>query len=120
MRGIYIALLGVILAGCASGNKSLYDWGGYDTMLYSAYKEPATTGANIQKLESHIQKLEQGKQKVPPGLYADLGTLMLQAGKKEEAQTYFRKERELWPESAPLMDALIRNGTMQTPKEAKS
>jgi len=119
MRLITVALLSLALSGCAT-NKGLYDWGGYDSMLYGSYKDPTTVAANTQKLEVHIQKLEQAKQKVPPGLYADLGMLMLQAGDKEKAQANFRKERDLWPESAGLMNALINNGTMPKTKEAKS
>lgn len=122
MRLISIAVLGLGLAlgGCATKNGGLYDWGGYDAMLYGAYKDPTTVAANTQKLQLHIDKLEQGKQKVPPGLYADLGMLELQAGDKEKAQGHFRKERDLWPESAGLMNALINNGTMPKAQEAKS
>jgi hypothetical protein len=118
MRLVYVALFALALGGCAS--KGMYDWGGYDAVLYNSYQDPTKVGSNIQKLEAHIQKLEQGKQKVPPGLYADLGTMQLQAGDKEKAQANFRKERELWPESAGLMDALINNGAMPKAKEAKS
>jgi hypothetical protein len=119
MRMICLAACALVLSGCAT-NKGLYDWGGYDAMLYGSYKDPTTVAANMQKLEAHIHGLELGKQKVPPGLYADLGTLELQAGDKEKAQANFRKEREVWPESASLMDALINNGAMPKAKEAKS
>src|SRR5438067_1272678 len=98
MRVACIAMMALALSGCASGNKSLYDWGGYDATMYSGYKDPTTIGANMQKLEAHIQKMEQGHQKVAPGLYADLGMLQLQAGNKEKAQSNFRKERAAWPE----------------------
>lgn len=122
MRSIYLAVLGLGLAlgGCATKNSGMYDWGGYDAMLYGAYKDPTTVGANMQKLQLHIDKLEKSKQKVPPGMYADLGMLELQAGNKEKAQANFRKERDLWPESAGLMNALINNGIMPKEKEAKS
>jgi hypothetical protein len=117
MRIAYIAFLALALGGCATGNKSLYDWGNYDGMLYGTYKDPTTVVANIQQMETHVQKLEQGRQKVPPGMYADLGMLLLQSGDKVKAQTNFKKERDAWPESAPLMDALINNGAM--PKTSK-
>jgi hypothetical protein len=119
MRLIYSLVCALAVSGCAT-NKNLYDWGGYDALLYNSYKDPTTVGANIQKLEAHIHTLEAGKQKVPPGLYADLGTLQLQAGDKEKAQANFTKERELWPESAGLMNALINNGAMPKAKEGKS
>jgi hypothetical protein len=119
MRSIYAVLLAVGLTGCAA-KTGLYNWGGYDTALYSSYKDPTTVAENMQKLEVHIQALETGKQKVPPGLYADLGMMQLQAGDRAKAVANFHKERDAWPESAALMDALINNGTTPKAKEAKS
>jgi len=118
MKLIYATMFALALSGCAS--KGLYDWGGYSAALYNSYKDPATVTDGVQQLQTHIGKLEQGRQKVPPGLYADLGMLQLQAGDKEHAQANFRKERALWPESAGLMDALINNGAMPKAKEVKS
>lgn len=120
MKIVYAAIAALALTGCAA-KQGLYDWGGYDGLLYQSYKEPATVAANMHKLEAHIQALEQHNQKVAPGLYADLGTLYLQAGDKEKAQACYRKERDLWPESKGLMDALLNNAAMNTAaKEAKS
>lgn len=118
MRSVYILFVALALGGCAS--KGMYDWGGYSTGLYNSYKDPTTTASNMQSLETHVQKLEQGKQKVPPGVYADLGMLQLQAGDKVKALANFRKERDLWPESKGLMDALINNGVMPKATEGKS
>ena len=78
-----IAITGFILfllTGCVQ-NK--YNWNGYD--------------------------LEKEKQIVPPGLYAELGTLYLQEGDAEKAKKYYAKERDAWPESKTLMDTLIKN-----------
>lgn len=120
MKTLYGVAMLLALTGCAT-KSGLYDWGGYDGLLYQSYKEPATVAANMQKLEVHIGKLEQSGQKVAPGLYADLGTMYLQAGNKEKARANFMKERELWPESRVLMDALLNNAVMApTTKEAKS
>jgi len=119
MRSIYALLLAIAVTGCATKG-GLYSWGGYDAALYGSYSDPTTVAANMQKLEAHVQTLESSKQKVPPGLYADLGMLQLQAGNREKAQANFHKERETWPESAVLMDALINNGTTPKAKEAKS
>lgn len=118
MRLAYTIFLALALGGCAT--KGLYDWAGYSSTLYNSYKDPTTVTAGIQQLQTHIDRLEQGHQKVPPGLYADLGMLQLQAGDREHAQANFRKERELWPESASLMDALINNGATPKAKEGKS
>lgn len=117
MRKIIIlaALLG--LTGCAT-NQGLYDWGGYDTLLYESYKDPAGVPKNMQALAAHIGALEKGGKRVAPGLHADLGTMLLQAGDKDGALSNFRRERELWPESAVVMDAMIKN--LEAKKGAQS
>jgi hypothetical protein len=116
MKIVYTLIAAVALTGCAT-NRSLYDWGGYDSLLYQSYKKPENVAENMQKLEAHILKVEQGKGKVAPGLYADLGTLFLQAGNRQKALANFQKERDLWPESAGLMDAMIKN--VQAAKRAQ-
>ncbi|XYJ12407.1 DUF4810 domain-containing protein [Telluria sp. B2] len=112
---ILAALLG--LTACAT-NRGLYDWGGYDALLYESYKDPAGVPKNMQALAAHIGALEKGGQRVAPGLHADLGTMLLQAGDKDGALSNFRRERELWPESAVVMDAMIKN--LEAKKGAQS
>lgn len=99
---------GLFLTGCAN-RSSIYQWGGYDAMLYQSYKNPEKTIEFRQGLELHIAKMEQSKQKIAPGLYAELGTLYLQAGDLPKAVAMYTKERDAWPESRGLMDALINN-----------
>lgn len=97
----------MVLAGCAK--PGLYQWGGYEHKLYSSYKDPAQTEALRISLEKHIAAMEGSKQKVAPGLYAELGTLYLQSGASEKAIAQYTKELDAWPESRPLMTALIQN-----------
>jgi len=95
------------LTGCASN--SLYQWGGYEDSLYAAYKDATKAEALRLKLETHIQAMEQAGQKVAPGLYAEVGTLYLQAGRRQQAIGWYQRERQAWPESQQLMAALIQN-----------
>lgn len=97
----------MILGGCVA--PSLYHWGGYDQALYAGYKDPAKMEALRLELESNIAELEKNKQKVAPGLYAELGTLYLQSGSSSKAITMYTHERDTWPESKTLMDSLIQN-----------
>ena len=46
---------------------------------------------------------------IPPGMYAELGTLYLQEGLTDKARIYYAKERDTWAESKTLMDLLIKN-----------
>lgn len=118
MKRIMILAALLALTGCAT-KSGLYEWGGYDALLYQSYKKPAELPKNMQALATHIALLEKGGKRVAPGLHADLGTLQLQAGDKAGALSNFRRERELWPESTVLMDAMIKTLETKTP-EARS
>lgn len=115
MKIVALLLCSLFMTGCAT--RSIYQWGGYDAMLYQSYKSPEKAVEFRQGLESHIAKMEQSKQKVAPGLYAELGTLYLQAGDAAQAVAMYTKEREAWLESRGLMDSLINNvGKRASPK----
>ena len=104
---IKIAILSFMLSGCAT--PAIYEWGGYDDLMYQQYKDPAMTPGVRDGLEAHVLALEAGKQRIPPGLYAEVGTLYLQAGNTDQALQMYRRERAYWPESKALMDAMIGN-----------
>jgi len=112
MKILLIALASLFLTGCASNG--LYQWGDYgsfDSKLYHSYRNPEKALEIRQGLALHISKMEASQQKVAPGLYAELGTLNLQAGDVNKAIEMYIKERDAWPESRVLMDALIINVT---------
>lgn len=108
----------LMLGGCAQ--KGLYDWGGYSGLMYQNYKKPESVPANLVLLQTHVTALEGRSTKVAPGLYADLGTLYLQAGDRVHAVENYRKERAAWPESAGLMDGMIRNLVSKPGEEKKT
>lgn len=99
--------LALLVSGCVS--PTLYNWGGYDQALYASYKDPVKTDELRLKLEAHIAAMEKSNQRVAPGLYAELGTLYLQAGSSAKASALYSKERNAWPESKNLMTAMIQN-----------
>lgn len=107
MRYLTILPIVALLAGCAA--PSLYQWGGYDRALYAGYKDPNQMETLRLQLETHIAAMEKAKQKVAPGLYAELGTLYLQAGSSDKAIGLYSQERNAWPESKGLMTAMIQN-----------
>jgi len=108
MRRAISALCAVILSGCATVPRQ-YEWGGYETLLFAAYKDPSKVEALTVGLENQVNVLDQRKGKVAPGLYAELGTLYLQAGATDKAIAMYVRERDTWPESRGLMTALIQN-----------
>lgn len=105
----------VLAAGCAT--PGTYDWGRYDELLYRSYKDVTRTEELRIGLENHIAAMEAGGRKVAPGLYAELGTLYLQAGDSDTAIALYAKERAAWPESKGLMDAMIVSLERRRPAE---
>lgn len=94
-----------LLTGCQTDH-GLYHWGKYESGLYGYYKDPAAQSALSEQV---FNAIEQADGRVAPGMHAEYATLLLQQGKKEEAIIYYKKERDLWPESRQLMDAMINN-----------
>lgn len=107
MKNMIAAALCTTLAACVS--PSMYSWGPYEQGLYQSYKDPTQIEALRTSLESHITSIEAAKQKVAPGLYAELGTCYLQRGDTEKAKFYYSKEKEAWPESQGLMTVMLQN-----------
>lgn len=107
LRLLLVLPIVAALGGCAT--PSLYQWGGYEEALYAGYKDPTKMEALRLKLEAHIAEMEKSAQKVAPGLYAELGTLYLQAGSSDMALAMYSRERDAWPESKGLMTAMIQN-----------
>lgn len=110
MRHTLTPLLGaavLALSGCAA--QPLYQWGRYDELLYRSYKDAAQVETLRTRLEAHLTALQTSRATVPPGLYADLGTLYLQKGDATMARAYYVKERDARPESRVLMESMISN-----------
>lgn len=102
-----VALLALSAAACAP--TTMYHWRGYDAALYAHYRNPTDRGPWLEALQTAILEAETQGLQVPPGLYAEYGYALLEDGKAQEAVGYFKKEKEKWPESAVLMEKMIRN-----------
>jgi len=107
MRFAALALTAFVLGGCAA--QPIYNWGGYESMLYAGYKDPTKMEEMKLGLERHIEAMDKSGQKIAPGLLAELGTLYLQSGSSEKAMAMYARERDAWPESRGLMTAMITN-----------
>ncbi|HTJ96348.1 MAG TPA: DUF4810 domain-containing protein [Rhodocyclaceae bacterium] len=108
-RHLLLAAVSASLCACATTSNSIYQWGSYDNALYASYKDPNQVEALRVKLETLIADREKAGQKVAPGLYAELGTIYLQSGAADKASAMYAKEKDAWPESKTLMDAMIKN-----------
>ena len=114
---IVAAMAAALLGGCASQSK--YHWGDYEQSLYSYYKDPTDLNGFALSLDDSIKRGESLGKRVAPGLYAELGYLLLLQGKKAQAIVLFEKERTLWPQSTQLMTTMIRLAS-DTSKEKTS
>ncbi len=112
---ILLFVMAVGLIGCVP--RSMYHWGNYEDKLYKYYKNPAEMGKMAESLAIIIEKGEVDG-RVPPGIYAEYGYLLLITGKSGEAITYFEKEKMRWPESSILMDKMIALATDGDKKRA--
>ena len=90
----WLVLMAVLMTvlGCA-GNR-MYAWGNYDETLYAHYKNPQDNEKHLEKLNVLVTKAETtGGGKVPPGLYAEYGFALYEAGQTDATYELFR-ERE--------------------------
>jgi len=103
---VILLFLAVAFGGLGCGATTMYHWGDYEDSLYDYYKNPAEVEELTETLAVIIEKGEPDG-RVPPGIYAEYGYLLLVSGKAGEAMVYFQKERNTWPESCKLMDKMI-------------
>jgi hypothetical protein len=104
VRNVFCSTI-IVAALSACGGGALYDWQGYNAELLSYY-QTGDKSEFAERLSTNISKAE-SKDKVPPGLYAEYGYIMLELDDTNAAIEYFNKEKEKWPESAFLMDKVI-------------
>jgi len=112
VRGLILLAVLSSMAACATGTK--YQWGTYNTDLHKYYSHSITQEELARRLQIAIQRCEADGKIVPPGLYAEYGYLLYEAGQYEEAVQFFQKENDKWPESRPLMAKMIRNCKTKT------
>lgn len=119
MRAKVITLIIFIAFGALGcGPSTKYHWGNYENSLYRYYKNPSEVEEMSEALAIIIVKGERDG-KVPPGLYAEYGYLLLVTGNTGEAVNYFEKEKNIWPESSMLMDKMIATTKAADNKKSK-
>lgn len=119
LKPLAIASVLFALTGCVT-NQSMYNWGGYSDAMYRFYQEPEQEQRFADSLLTIITDNEAAATRVPPGVYAEYGYMMLSMGKSADAVEYFIKEQEAWPESKPFMDTVIelaKNDSKAQPSE---
>lgn len=97
----------LLAAGCAP--QTMYTWRGYDDALYAHYKNPQDHAKHVERMRTIVTETEAAGVRMPPGVYAEYGYALLEESRFDESVTYFGKEKATWPESAVLMEKMVRN-----------
>ncbi|MGB0837211.1 MAG: DUF4810 domain-containing protein [Flavobacteriaceae bacterium] len=97
-----ILILGMaltLLYSCSS-TKKLYSFpSDYESAYYKHLKGNSDSYARVlQEMFRDIRNQENAK--IPPGLYAEYGFILLAQGHKNRAQIYFDKEIQEYPENS--------------------
>lgn len=111
MRQLTIVLgISLFLVACQnqSRHNDLYYWGDYQDSVY-AYFNQEDLVAQEGNLTKIIEKTKELNKPVAPGVYAQLGLVLLKQHKTSEAGHYFNLEQQLYPESAKLIQFLQNN-----------
>ncbi len=116
IKKLSVLLIAILISACA---QTKYHWGGYENALYRYYKSPAEFEKLAEELTDVIAQGER-EGKVPPGVYAEFGYVLLIQGKSNQAIIYFEKEKKLWPESARLMDTMLKTAKASNNKKSTS
>lgn len=109
-----LILSALLLTGCATGPKPLYNWDSYQPVVYQYYQQSESDPqAQIDALKKSIELSRAKDLAVPPGLHAHLGMLYVETGALDLAMAEFNEEKILFPESTAFMDRLMKNKGMQ-------
>jgi len=106
MKRLIIIPTMLLFIGCAQKAKPLYSWENY---LYTSTEygmnQDKKEAFNKHKLE--LEKVIEKNKKVPPGIYAEYGQMLLESDKPEKAKEFFLLEKKIYPESSVFIDRLI-------------
>ena len=102
---VLLSMILLVCCGCVAQQKPMYYWGDYSSTLYAYKKAPSaeTLKQHMEMLQNIIAKSAEESLRVPPGVYAEYGYLLLQSGNLTQAMQYFLLEEQTYPESSPLM-----------------
>lgn len=103
------SLMTLALSGVGhAADKTMYYWSTYVRDLHLAFLNPEKVKDFEATLLRIIKKSDESGRKTPPGLLAEYGYLLYERGEFDSAIDYFKREAGVWPESAALMNRIIK------------
>ena len=108
---LILSLICIFLTGCSSVSHGGYFWGKYSYTYHDLIKNPSEeTRLNHEKtLRNIIQKSAEKELRVPPGIHAELGNLLADSDRVDEAIANFETEMSIYPESRVFLERLLQN-----------
>lgn len=99
----------VFLFSCET-QKPLYSWEKYESKSYNYFKnsDQKSTQELLENYKLIIEHQKGSRNVPPPGICADYGFLLLQAGKTQEGKALLLKEVTLYPESKIFIDRILK------------
>ena len=89
-----VFLLGcIVLAGCQTAPKPLYQWERYRPQVYQYFKGEKDAEQQISALERGGHNIRAAGNTPPPGYYAHLGMLYASLGKDDQVVQEFETEK---------------------------
>ena len=87
----------------------LFNWQGYNTILYDALTPPSERNVDdlIDRIETYLADTEQLDRRAAPGVHAHLGHLYKLRGDLDSARTQLEMEKRLFPESRVFVDQVL-------------
>ena len=118
-RMLATVLLCVTGLGACAQQKTIYDWGSYEQLVYDMYANPgkADPGTQIAKLTQDVERINAEGRHVAPGVHAHLGYLYYTQGQVPLAEEEFTIEKQLFPESAVFIDGMLARMQKQETQE---
>jgi hypothetical protein len=118
MKILLLPLFLVFFYGCQTHQRTIYYWSDYSDKLYKFKKTTTdTTKAQYKRtLLDIISNANTRGKKIPPGICAEYGFILLQDGQQSEGLQYMDKETALYPESTVFVTR-IKNEVMKGGKQ---
>ena len=106
-----VVLLLVVSSPAAADDNLVYYWSNYERDMWLAYRQPDDEDRQLKLAATMLRIItesDKAGRKPPPGIVAEYGYFLFQRGEYYAAIDHFRREANSWPESAALMERMIR------------
>ena len=105
MKGLPLLLFSFLLSACTTISESGYFWGDYAKTSYLLVSDQSEKSLNLhlEELQNIVEISNEKDLKVPPGVYAEIGYVLVKLGREFEANDYFRLELKVYPEAGVFL-----------------